>query len=151
MHLFYKNDKRVRHNLECINRMSTEENPTAFIQTKFSGGPTGLGVSRHFSTDAPATALLAVGAKVALEKRNFCPVWGLHNGACGVIQELVFAKGQSPNNGDIPRYAVVDFPLYKGPVWDKANPTVRNCFASDLSRYFSKPILLVCSHSNSLV
>ena len=51
-------------------------------------------------------------------------MFGLHSGACRTVDEIVFKKGENPNNGDLPLYVVVDFPLYCGPVWDTKNPTV---------------------------
>ena len=81
----------------------------------------------HFDSKMPGTAMLCRGCKVALSCRNIHPLWGLHNGACGTVDEITFGKDCNPNNGDDPLYVVVDFPNYKGPVWDKDNPTVRHC------------------------
>ena len=66
-----------------------------------------------------------MGSKVALSNRNFHPAWGLHNGACGTVDEIIFESGSNPNEGGLPSYVVVDFPLYNGPIWDEDNPTVR--------------------------
>ncbi len=73
---------------------------------------------------APAACLLCAGAMVSICGRNFWPKWGLHNGALGTVIEIVFRKGESPNNGDLPLFVVVDFKAYCGPAWDPANPTV---------------------------
>ena len=51
-------------------------------------------------------------------------MWGLHNGACGIVREIVFQDGHSPNAGHQPSYVVVHFPLYVGPPWDEAFPKV---------------------------
>ena len=49
--------------------------------------------------------------------------WALENDVrLGTVKEIVFEKGKSPLNGDLPLYVVVDFPLYRGPPWDKDNP-----------------------------
>ena len=44
--------------------------------------------------------------------KNFCPIWGLHNGAVGIVDEIVFKTGQNPNNRDLPDYVVVDVGRY---------------------------------------
>ena len=64
---------------------------------------------------------LYIGAKIALEGKNFCPIWGIQNGACGTIKQIVFDNGKNPNQGDLPLYVVVDFPLYRRPAYDIDN------------------------------
>jgi hypothetical protein len=61
---------------------------------------------------------------VAIEGRNFKPRWGLYNGAIGTVEQICYSEGESPNEGHLPKYIVVNFPQYKGPVWDKKNPKV---------------------------
>ena len=123
--LFYTNEKRIRHNLRKLADHSSASNPVAFIQSMTYSCVTGKSDSRHWhqDDDPPGTCMLAIGAVVALTFRNFNPKWGLHNGACGMVNEIVFSKGKSPNGGDLPEYVVVDFPLYCGPTWDANNPT----------------------------
>ena len=41
-----------------------------------------------------------------------------------VVHVELSMKGENPNNGDLPLYVVVDFPLYHGSAWDTKNPTV---------------------------
>ena len=125
IYLFYKNHKRIHKNLELLIQKSCKSNPVAVCKTISQGKKAGKAVKGHFKkTESTNSALLFVGCKVALENRNFNPSWGLHNGAVGTVDEIVFDKGCNPNNGDLPLYVVVDFPLYCGPVWDTANPTV---------------------------
>ena len=68
--------------------------------------------------------MMCVGSKVALDSKNFWPQWGLHNGTCGTVEEIVFAEGKNPNFGDLPDYVVVNLPQYVGPLWDKESPKV---------------------------
>ena len=127
MFLFFTNEKRIRHNLKCLAETCGPNNPVAILRTQ-SGGPVGgKAVASHFDSKSkvPDTSIICVDAKVALENRNFCPIWGLHNGACGIVREIVYAKGCSPHTGDFPLYVVVEFPQYCGPPWDTSNPTVR--------------------------
>ena len=122
MFLFYKNDKRIRHNMKQLAKKCSRDNPVAVVKSKSSGNTTGKAIKSHFESDLPSASLLCVGAKVAISSRNFQPSWGLHNGACGTVHEIIFAKGKNPNAGDMPSYVVVEFPLYCGPPWDKSNP-----------------------------
>ena len=125
MYLYYTNEKRIRHNLIELSRASSAANPVAVMKCKTCGLTTDKGDRRHFDNDKPATAMLCLGSRVALENKNFCPQWGLHNGACGTVDEIVYAEGTNPNHGDHPLYMVVHFPLYCGPPWDTDNPKVR--------------------------
>ena len=121
--LFYTNDKKDRHNIRRLAMASSNANPVAFVGLQTRSNTTGKSDRTHFVGDTPGISMLCTGAFVALEGHNFQPEWGLHNGACGTLVELVFKKGHNPNHGDQPAYAVVDFPLYCGPVWDQDNPT----------------------------
>ena len=122
VYLFWTNDKRIKHNISMQSRINSPVNPTAIVKPRSTGKKHAKAVSSHFKQDTPS-ALFCRGSKVALHSKNFLPMWGLHNGACGTVDEIVFEKGNNPNKGNLPKYVVVDFPLYCGPVWDKQNPT----------------------------
>ena len=125
IYLFYTNEKRIRHNMERLKQESSPLNPVAIIQPHSTGPIGGKGVSSHFEgSNLPESCMICIGCRVAIENRNFNPLWGLHNGACGTVDEIVYEKNKSPNNGDLPLYVVVNFPLYCGPVWDQNNPKV---------------------------
>ena len=124
MFLFYRNDRRMRHNMKQLAKRCSTENPVAVLKSRSAGRVNGKGVKSHFDGDIAPASLLCVGAKVALNNRNYRPSWGLHNGACGTVEEIVFNAGENPNHGALPKYVVVEFPLYCGPVWDKQNPKV---------------------------
>ena len=94
----------------------------AIIKAHGHGTTTGKANNRHFDSEARCSALLCVGAKVALEGKKSCPIWGLHDGPCGTVKEIIFPEGKNPNHGDLTLYVVVDFPLYCGPTWDIDNP-----------------------------
>ena len=123
VHLFYTNDKKNRRNIRKLAEVCAPDNPVAFIRPHGYSNTTGKADRRHFDKDSSGTSMLCRNAIVALEGRNFCPLWGLHNGACGRVDEIVFEVGANPNNGDHPKYIVVDFPHYCGPPWDKNNKT----------------------------
>ena len=123
--LFWTNDKRIRTNIEVLSELNSVDNPTAIIRPKTESSKYGKGVAKHFDENLPGTSMFCINAKVALVGKNFNPGWGLHNGACGIVKEIVFEKGGNPNHGHQPKYVVVEFPLYVGPTWDKKNPLVR--------------------------
>jgi hypothetical protein len=124
--LFYRNAPRTQKNLEMIVTKSSNDNPVAICKTESKGSHYGRAITSHFgkNSEIPKTALLCHGAKVSLENKNFCPQWGLHNGATGTVDEIVFAQGETPNEGHLPMYVVVNFPQYTGPTWDMDNPKV---------------------------
>ena len=130
IYLFYKNHKRIYKNLEMLIDHASEDNPVAICKTQSEGLHNGMAIRSHFKkSEIPKSAMICVGSKVALENRNFNPTWGLHNGAVGIVDEIVFAKDTNPNNGDLPQYIVVTFPQYVGPVWDKDNIKVSSMVA----------------------
>ena len=88
VYLFYKNEKRIRHNFEMIASQTNPTNPAAVVRPHCTGQHFSKGIRRHFNSDVPLSSFLCIGAKVAIENRNFCPKWGLHNGACGIVKEI---------------------------------------------------------------
>jgi hypothetical protein len=148
VYIFWTNEKRVQRNLAQLLELSTDENPVAIIKPKGQGSKYGKSINAHFGTDTPSASLLCIGAKVCLQGPNLYPLWGLHNGACGTVQEIVFEAGQNPNNGDHPKYVVVNFPQYIGPPWDIDKPKVSHlvtCVCLTLPLISS---LSITGHSN---
>lgn len=121
--LCYTNKERLDHNIKTLVKMNSAQQPTAILKPRSLTSSFGKTISSHFKDSAAKTALLCKNAKVCLQGRNFHPIWGLHNGACGTVKEIIFESGQSPNHGNLPSYVVIDFPLYRGPAWDTDNPT----------------------------
>jgi PIF1-like helicase len=123
VYVFWTNEKRVRHNFHRLSLMSSAHNPTAIIKPTGCNAKTGKSIASHFDSSITAS-LVCVGAKVCIQGKNFLPQWGLFNGVCGTVQEIVFAEGDNPNHGKHPKYVVVTFPQYVGPTWDLDNPKV---------------------------
>lgn len=145
IYLFWTNDKRIQHNMKMLVAMNTPSNPTAVIKTQTVSSKYAKSSNPHFKSKYPTTALLCKDAKIALQGCNFQPLWGLHNGACGYVKEIVFNKGESPNNNNLPAYVVCDFPLYCGPVWDVNNPTVSSSLLVLFQTWFrSQHLFLFC-------
>ena len=120
--MFFTNDKRCRHNLSQLANVNSMDNPTAIIKCQSNSSKNAKGIRSHFNGNLVSTSLICRNAKVCIKDRNFFPLWGLHNGACGTVKEIIFEKGNSPNHGDLPKYVIVEFPLHRGPAWDKNNP-----------------------------
>jgi hypothetical protein len=57
------------------------------------------------------------GAKVQISGKNYEPDWGLFNGAVGKVQEIVYLKDESPLDGTLSKFIIVEFPDYCGPHW----------------------------------
>lgn len=123
IHLFFTNEKRTNHNLNALADLNSTENPTAILKPKSESAKHGKGNRAHFKNNLNTASLVCRGCNVCIYQRNFFPLWGLHNGACGIADEMIFKDNDNPNNGDLPDHVVVDFPLYTGPAWDRNNPT----------------------------
>ena len=123
--LFAKKETRNIHNAEMLARQSIKPKKTVSI-IKSITIKNGLQRSNndHYDPDrTPPVTLLSNGCLVQLTGWNACPDWGLYHGTIGKIIDIVFRENESPNKGNLPRYIIVDFPQYKGPIFDKNNPT----------------------------
>ena len=125
-YIYWSNKRVDDHNLTKICEVCSDNNPLAIIKTRSKGPRSGLAIKTHFpaSDETLQSSIITRGCKVAIRGRNFCPVWGLHNGASGIVEEIIFNENENPNSGDLPLYVVVHFPLYNGPPWDKDNPKI---------------------------
>jgi energy-coupling factor transporter ATP-binding protein EcfA2 len=127
VYLFWTNEKRAQRNLFRLGETNTDQNPTVIVKPISQGGKYGIGIASHFQDKLPPASMLCVNARVCIQGCNFYPTWGLHNGACGTVQEIIFEEGKDPNKGDHPKYVVVNFPQYIGPTWDADRPKVNCC------------------------
>lgn len=137
--VFAKNEPKRERNTKMLKKVSVENGvPVAKMRAVYKGGSKLLSnnkrrriesaVKKHFRDREDVDVIkICVGAKVCLQGRNFCPRWGLYNGAIGTVEEMHFEKTETgedpdPNKGDYPAYVVVDFPHYRGPAWDPNSP-----------------------------
>jgi hypothetical protein len=67
--------------------------------------------------------MLCWDAMVEITKVNIEPKWGLFNGAIGTVVDTIFRQRENPNEGHLPIVVFVDLKHYRGPIWDKDNPT----------------------------
>jgi len=135
----FSTNKEVREkNCHLLQENSSTFNPVAKIQCSYprSANNTGKPIMSHFkNVNTPMVVLICIGARVAINSKNFNPRWGLFNGSVGTVKSIIFAQGKSPNSGDMPEYVVVDIASYSGPAWDKDNPTVSHkCIKNELDR-----------------
>ena len=114
-------------NEKMLYRDHSKHNPVAIIKTisKNKHGAVISNTSRHFGRESNVQnrTMFCRNAKVHLYGKNIKPEWGLFNGAQGVVKDIVFASGHSPNTNDQPIYVLVDFPQYKGPSFLVDHPT----------------------------
>ena len=123
--LFANKEPRDIFNAKRLKQEHSETNPVAIIRTqtrnKFGRFTT---TSKHFKDSTfPIITKICRNAKVQLAGKNFRPEWGLFNGSIGKVKEIIYAKGKSPNSGDMPEFILVDFPNYKGPEFIPNHPT----------------------------
>jgi hypothetical protein len=60
---------------------------------------------------------------VEITKVNIELKWVLFNGAIVTAVNIIFRQVENPNEGHLPTVVVVDLKHYRGPIWDKDNPT----------------------------
>lgn len=69
----------------------------------------------HFDVErSPAKVLICISAKVSLLGINIDPKVGLYHRAIGTVLDIVYYDGESPNEGNMPAYVLVEFPQYTG-------------------------------------
>lgn len=142
--LLAKNEHIVEHNFNMLAKVHSKERPVAFIRARSTGPCGGLAINKHFELGSITSTIICRGATVSIAGRNFFPAWGLHNGAVGIVEDIIYRPNESPNKEDLPLYVVVCFPSYVGPVWDKKNPKVSR-MSSDLCFYDSSFLILYVS------
>jgi PIF1-like helicase len=98
-------------------RLLNKENPIARIRSRTVSNKTGKQVRNdsHYDADrTPKQVLISVEARVSLNGWNIAAKEGLFHGSVGIVRDIVFKTGESPNLNDLPAYVMVEFPLYIG-------------------------------------
>jgi hypothetical protein len=122
--LFGTRAQRDEHNIKRLCEESSCSNPVAILKPRYSSNVQSKVFKSHFETKETVTPLLCRGSMVSIQGKNFHPKWGLYNGAIGTLKDFHFSEGSNPNCGDLPDYISVEFPEYRGPIWDKSRPKV---------------------------
>ena len=102
LHLYANNAPIEDHNLWELANVTNCQNPLACINAVGKGNFGGKAVNGHFDKNTLKRALLCRGCKVAIAGKNFWPGWGLFNSACGTVVDIVFKKGENPNDCHLP-------------------------------------------------
>ena len=87
-----------------------------------------IGHGEHHNTakeslsQIPNRTVIAAGCRVILTKNQGCMTrLGLNNGAIGTVVSIIYKPNVKPPL--LPEIVIVDFPKYRGPVWDEQHPT----------------------------
>jgi hypothetical protein len=126
LHLFSKHEPKNAHNEKKLQETVSEDNPLACIRcidTSTDSTDAKLRKKHLKKVFDMKRTMLCREAMVEIVKANIEPKWGLYNGAIGTVVDIVYHQGENPNNGHLPKVVVVDFKHYRGPIWDKNNPT----------------------------
>ena len=111
--------KEARDKLNSLKLRSANlnGNPVARIKSKtirHCGRP--VSNESHFDSDRqPNRVLICKDARVTINGYNPDPKNGLFHGSLGIVRDIVFKTGESPNNGDLPIYVLVELYQYCGP------------------------------------
>lgn len=125
MYVFANRKNMKEHNRERLRIQHNAENPIARIRvSSISGSNTSNKIPKCFKKDSDIDPILNIcrEAKVQLTGKNFEPDWGLFNGAVGTVKEIVYLENESPIDGTMPQYILVEFPEYIGPTWIQNKP-----------------------------
>ena len=110
-------------NEQRLHETHFQRHPVARIKARTMSHGKRVSNNSHYDSDAaPPLVFLCIDAQVCLTGHNVCPEWGLFNGSVGTVKDVVFHKDETPNRGDLPAYVLVEFSVYKGPVFDPKNP-----------------------------
>jgi hypothetical protein len=125
LHLFARHQAKNAYNEQKLRETVRENNPFAVIKCiEETNANNANSKSTHLNKIFEMkNTILCWDAMVEITKVNIEPTWGLFNGAIGTVFGIIFQDGENPNEGHQPIVFVVDLKNYRGPVWDKDNPT----------------------------
>jgi hypothetical protein len=117
LYIYACKEPRDRMNARKLKEFNTPNNPVARIKsvTVTLAGKTVVNQSHYNADRTPRSIRLCKSAKVCLNGYNPDPRKGLYHGAMGIVKDIVFKEGHSPNFGDMPLYVLVEFGQYCGP------------------------------------
>jgi hypothetical protein len=115
-YIFANKEPRDRLNSIKLRMANLNCNPVARIRSR-TVRPSGRQVTNasHFDVDRqPSRVLICKDARVTLNGYNPDPKNGLFHGSLGIVRDIVYNAGESPNDGDFPAYVLVEFHQYCG-------------------------------------
>ena len=116
MYLFACKEPRDALNGKMLLKANLQGNPVAKIRAKtFKNCGREVTNASHYDNDrTPNIIQICKTAKVALIGCNIAPAVGLYNSTLGVVEDIVYKEGETPNLGDLPAYVLVNFSQYCG-------------------------------------
>ena len=122
--LFANRAPRDAHNKSKLHAEHSSSNPVARIKAKTEKKGVPVFNNTHYDSSTPPATSLCRHAQVSVAGSNIHPKWGLYNGSIGEVLDIVFHPGESPNDGDLPRYILLRLPDYNGPALFPDDPKV---------------------------
>ena len=120
--MFAKNAPHQLHNAHKLFEEHSVENPVCVVKSVTTRNGKIVSKSDCFKgEDTPTCSRTCRSARVELRGKNILPSCGLYNGSMGVVRDIVFQEGHSPNAGDFPLYVLVEFAQYEGEPFDDTN------------------------------
>ena len=97
--LFANRQPKENFNRLKLFKQHSQQNPVAIIKASTSQNGKTVSRSKHFDEeDTPMSTSICHNAKVQITGKNILPSKGLYNGSIGVVKDIVFASGHSPNS-----------------------------------------------------
>lgn len=113
--VFANKEPRDALNSCKLKNLNMQGSPVARIRSKTEKNGRQVSNQTHFDSDrTPNRVLLCKGARVTLNGCNPDPKNGLFHGSLGIVRDIVYDAGKSPNLGDFPSYILVEFYQYCG-------------------------------------
>jgi hypothetical protein len=117
LYIFANKDPRDTMNDIKLKQANVKGNPVArIVSSTISNKGNRVVNQNHYDAErTPRRTLLCESARVSLNGWNAEPSKGLYHGSIGMVKDIVYEDGESPNLGDMPAYVLVEFQQYCGP------------------------------------
>ena len=114
-YVFANREPRDKLNAKMLHLLNNSENPVAMIKSLTTKKGQIVSNNKHFDQDrTPSKVLLCRNARVSLNGINPNPKIGLYHGSLGIVRDIVYESGTSPQTGHFPAYVLVEFHQYCG-------------------------------------
>jgi PIF1-like helicase len=116
-YVFANRIPRDNLNSSKLKKINYSGNPVARIKSRTvsNSGKVVVNNSHYDSDRQPNKVLICIGARVSLNGYNPDPKNGLFHGSLGIVRDIVYDIGKTPQANDLPSYVLVEFHQYCGP------------------------------------
>ena len=122
MYLYANKIPRDATNKSMLQRYHSHDKPVARIRATTLKKGRQVSNNTHYDKERNGNSTdICRGSNVEIVGYNFFPRLGLYHGTLGKVVDIIYGPGESPNNHQLPLYVLVDFPDYKGPIFDETN------------------------------